>query len=155
MADNSIVEQDIPLPDTPQEDDTKLVREDNNLPEETPDTVHTRTIPDEKVDNVEESESKPQDEIVAEQEKKEVEEKQVSEETQEQEEEEQEEEQEDEDEEEKPVNVRTIVIKQQHEVPGLITCTFTLLMLVYALKVFFLLCGYTNCCGSNCICLSS
>jgi len=93
----------------------KVAKEETNAPEETPETIYSRTIPDEKDDSIEESESKPQEEQVKEvveeeqeeqvkevvEETKEVEEQEVvEEETKEDEEGEEEEEQEEQEEQE-------------------------------------------------------
>ena len=71
-------------------------------------------------------------------------------------EEEEDEEKESEEDENKVKYIRAIVIKERDEgLPWPITCAGTLLMLVYGLKLFFILCAMTGCsCGGRCVCLA-
>ena len=52
--------------------------------------------------------------------------------------------------------IRAIVVKEKDEgLPFPITCAAALLIFVYSLKLFFILCAMTGCsCKGNCICLS-
>lgn len=143
----------------------ELSKVDNNINEiqsalEELDKLESKNV-EQTVAEQEETKAVEQDEKQKEEEEQEREEEEEEEEEAEEEEEQEEEEEEEEQEEEEEEVVEDklphlqIVIKQQQEVPGLITYTFTLLMLVYAFKAFVLLCDFMNGCGKNCVCLSS
>jgi len=121
-------------------------------------------LPSEEEEGDEEEEEGDEEEEEAEEEEEEEEEEEVEEEEEgeegdEEEEEEDEEEEEEEEEEENENKVRyihAIVIKKKNdEFPWPITCAATLLMFVYGLKLFFILCAMTggNCSG-RCVCLA-
>ena len=91
-----------------------------------------------------------------EQEEEEQEEEEQEEEEKEQEEEEEEEEEEESETEGKVHYIQTVVIKREEGLPFPIVCSASLLMFVYLLKLFFMLCALTNMgCNKNCVCFDA
>jgi hypothetical protein len=143
-------------------DDMNIRAADNKV--EAADTPSESENEENVATSSEEKEESEEEEDEAEDEEEEEEDEEEEEEDEEEEEEADGEEEEEEGEEEKEEgetvdgNIRyypAIVIKRDHDIPFPITCMFTLLMLVYALRLFFTLCNMTGCnCNKNCICLA-